>query len=412
VPRGLVVLFALLEALFVVGLGLFVPFVFGILAWVSLPGFTTTPLELWHVSVQVWALGHGVPLDVSLDASSAVLTGELASFSLSLAPFLFAIVTALLGRRAGRRLTESADASLIVGLLVAFVAVLAALALLSGRTSTVDFDVASGTVRILAPFVAGLIAGWKPWQGNRISRNPLGSVLDRWRDVIDVAGRIAGSTIAGVVAIATVVLAVLVVLGYATVVSLYESLHTGILGGFVLTAAQMAFIPVAVVWMVSWIAGPGFAIGSGAVVSPFATTVGAVPAIPLLGIIPESTVVGGWVTIIPGLFALIAAVRFSSRVDTQDRVFNPASAADMGRVALTAAAGALAVGLAVIVVGSYASGSAGAGRFTLVGIDPVLVALVLAGGVFVGSLIGLIAGKIVGDSSENREVRNPPTVPR
>ncbi len=411
-PRGLVALFALLEALFVVGLGLFVPLVFGIFAWISLPGFTTTPLEVWHLAVQVWALGHGVPLEVSLGASSALLTGELASFSLSLAPFLFAIVTALLGHRAGRRLTESSDARIIVGLLTVFVAILSALALVSGRTSAVDYDVAAGTVRVVIPFLVGLVVGWKPWLDGNMSRSLLGLVLDRWRDVIEVAGRIAGSTIAGVVSIAGAILAVLVVLGYATVVSLYESLHTGILGGFVLTAAQMAFIPVAVVWMVSWIAGPGFALGAGAVVSPFATTVGAVPAVPILGIIPQSTVVGGWVTIIPGLIALVAAVRFSGRVLSRDRVFNPASPADMGRVAITAAAAAAIVGLVTIVVGSYAAGSAGAGRFAVVGIDPLLVALVLAGGVALGSAVGLIVGKIIGDSSSNREVRHPPTAPR
>jgi hypothetical protein len=229
---------------------------------------------------------------------------------------------------------------------------------------------------------------------------------------MSVAARIAGFTLAGVVAIAGATLAVLVVTGYATVVSLYESLHTGILGGFVLTAAQMAFVPVAVVWMVSWIAGPGFAIGSGAVVSPFATTAGAVPAIPLLGIIPESTVVGGWVTVIPGLIALIAAARFSPWIGSHGRVFNPGRAADMGRLAITAAVAAAIVGLTTVVVGSYASGSAGGGRFALVGIDPVLVALVLAGGVLAGSFVGLFAGKIVGDSTVKRADGNAPTPSR
>ncbi len=395
-----------------VAIGLLGPFLFGILAWVSLSGFTTTPLGLWQLSVQVWALGHGVPLDVSLGGSSAILTGELASFSLSLAPFLFAIITAVLGRRAGRRLPESSEATFIIGVLVAGVAGFAALALVSARTETVDFDVVAGALRVVAPFVLGLVMGWRPWLDGRTSRNSVVFVLDRWRDEIGVASRIAGFTIAGVVAIAGATLAVLVLTGYATMVSLYESLHTGILGGFVLTAAQMAFIPVAVVWMVSWIVGPGFAIGSGAVLSPFATTVGAVPAIPLLGIIPESTVVGGWVTIIPGLIALIAAVRFSGWVSSRDRVFNPGSLADMGRLAFTAAAAAAIVGLTTAVVGSYASGSAGGGRFALVGIDPVFVALVLAGGVLAGSFIGLFAGKIVGDSAVKRNDGNAPTPSR
>lgn len=401
-PRGLVALFALLEAFLVVAIGLLVPFVFGILAWTSLSGFTTTPLEVWQLSVQVWALGHGVPLQVSLDGTSAVLTGVLATFSLSLAPFLFAIVTVLLGRRAARRLPESDDAVFMIGSLVAGVAGFAALALLSGRTESVDFDVVAGAARVVAPFVVGLVIGWRPWEQDRNVDSPVARFLEQWHDVIIVAGRIAGSTLAGVVAIASVVLAALVVVGYATMVSLYESLHTGILGGVVITAAQMAFVPVAVVWMVSWIIGPGFALGSGAVVSPFAVTVGAVPAIPLVGIIPDSAAVGGWVTLIPGLIALIAATRFSSWLSTRDQFAGPGIAADMGRVAMTASAAAVIVGLATLVVGSYASGSAGAGRFAEVGIDAPLVALVLAGGVLMGSMLGLTVGTIARNSSVNR----------
>jgi hypothetical protein len=412
VPRGLVALFALLEAFLVVAIGLVVPFVFGILAWMSLPGFTTTPLGLWQLSVQVWALGHGVPLQVSLDGSSAVLTGELATFSLSLAPFLFAVITLLLGRRAARRLPSSGDATFMIGALVVCIAGFAALALSLGRTAAVDFDVVEGALRVVAPFVVGLVLGWRPWEHGRTPGNAIARFLDEWRDVMGVAGRIAGSALAGVVTIAAMALAVLVFTGYATVVSLYESLHTGILGGFVVTAAQMAFVPVAVVWMVSWIAGPGFALGSGAVVSPFATTVGAVPAIPLVGIIPDSPAIGGWVTALPGLIALVAAARFSPWVASRDRVFNPGSAADLGRVALTAVVAAAIVGLVAAVVGSYAAGAAGGGRFAQVGIDPALVALVLAGGVLAGSLVGLLAGKIIGDSLANREVPHPPTASR
>jgi len=283
---------------------------------------------------------------------------------------------------------------------------------LTGRTEAVDFDVAGGALRVVAPFVAGLVIGWRPWLQDRTLGNAVALFLDEWRDVISVAGRIAGATLAGVVAIAAATLAVLVVAGYATVVSLYESLHTGILGGFVLTAAQMAFVPVAVVWMVSWIAGPGFALGSGAVVSPFAVTVGAVPAIPLVGIIPESAAIGGWVTVLPGLVALVTAARFSSWVESRDGVFNPGSTADLGRVVMTSVTAAAIVGLVTLVVGSYAAGAAGGGRFAQVGIDPALLALVLSGGVLAGSLVGLVVGKIVGDATADREYRLPPTSPR
>jgi len=402
VPRGLVVLFTLLEALFTVGLGIFLPFVFGVLGWASLAGVNSTPAAIWQLAVQAWALGHGVPLHVSLGDSSAVLVSDMAIFDLTLSPFAFALLTALLGRRAGRRLAGSEDATAVVGLLVLFTGALAALALLSGQTSLVQLDAASGTARVLAPFVAGLVIGWRPWEDDRSSRAVIPEIPGAWRDIIDTALRIAGATLAGLVVLASFSLTALLLLGFSTEIALYESLHTGILGGLVVTAAQLALIPVALVWMISWIAGPGFTLGTGAIVSPFVTTVGAVPAIPLLGAIPDSTTIGSWVTALPAIVAFIAAARFASDLRSRGHIFNPGDLADLGRVAVTAALAAVVIGVATILVGSYATGSAGPGRFAHLGVEPITTGLILAGGVFTGSLAGLFLGKLVRDSQTMR----------
>ena len=401
-PRGLVVLFTLLEALFVVGLGIFLPFVFGVVGWASLSGVNSTPVEIWQLAVQAWALGHGVPLHVSLGDSSAVLANDLATFDLTLAPFAFAALTALLGRRAGRRLAGSDDATLVVGLLIFFMGSLVVLALLSGQSALVQLDVASGTARVLAPFVAGLFVGWRPWEDDRSSRALIPEIPSAWRDVINTALRIAGATLAGLVVIASFALLALLFLGFSTEISLYESLHTGILGGLVITVAQLALIPVALAWTISWIAGPGFILGTGAIVSPFVSTVGALPAIPLLGAIPESHTMGEWVTALPAICAFIAGIRFAADLRSRGHIFNPGDIADIGRVAVTAALAAVAIALTTVAVGSYATGSAGPGRFAQVGIDPIAVGLVLAGGVFAGAISGLFLGKLVRDSKAMR----------
>jgi hypothetical protein len=220
--------------------------------------------------------------------------------------------------------------------------------------------------------------------------------------VIDTALRIAGATLAGLVVLASFALVALLLLGFSTEIALYESLHTGILGGLVITVAQLAVIPVALVWMISWIAGPGFTLGTGAIVSPFVTTVGAVPAIPLLGAIPDSTTIGSWVTALPAIVAFIAAARFASDLRSRGHFFNPGDIADIGRVAVTAALAAVTLGVATILVGSYATGSAGPGRFAHIGIEPNTTGLVLTGGVFAGSLAGLFLGKLVRDSKAMR----------
>jgi hypothetical protein len=223
-----------------------------------------------------------------------------------------------------------------------------------------------------------------------------------WRDVIDTALRIAGATLAGLVAIASFALLALLFLGFSTEISLYESLHTGILGGLVITVAQLALIPVALAWTISWIAGPGFILGTGAVVSPFAITVGAVPAIPLLGAIPETNTIGEWVTVLPAILAFIAAMRFAADLRSRGQFFNLGDITDLGRVAVTAALAALAIALTTLLIGSYATGSAGPGRFAQVGINPIAVGLVLAGGVFAGALAGLFLGKLVRESKAMR----------
>jgi hypothetical protein len=402
VPRGLVVLFALLQASFVVGLGIFIPFVFGIIGWASLTGVNSTPVAIWQLAVQAWALGHGVPLHISLGDASAVLVDDLATFDLTLAPFAFAILTALLGRRAGRRLAGSDDATLVVGLLVVFTGVIIVLALLSGQSPLVQLDVVPGFIRVLAPFVLGLVIGWKPWEDDRSHRALIPEIPSAWRDVVDTGLRVTSATLAGLVAIASIVIVVLIFLGFSTEIALYESLHTGIFGGLVITVAQLALIPVALVWMMSWIAGPGFTLGIGAIVSPFATTVGAVPAIPLLGAIPETSDSSEWVTVIPAIIAFIAATRYASNLRSRGQIFNPGDLADLGRVVATAAVAAVAIALTTVLVGSYATGSAGPGRFVQVGIDPIAVGLVLAGGVFAGSLAGLFVGKLVRDSKAMR----------
>jgi hypothetical protein len=63
----------------------------------------------------------------------------------------------------------------------------------------------------------------------------------------------------------------------------WESFTGGQLG---VTVLSVAYLPNALVAGLSWIAGPGFAVG-GVAVSPFGTTAGSLPAVPLLAALPE-----------------------------------------------------------------------------------------------------------------------------
>jgi hypothetical protein len=131
------------------------------------------------------------------------------------------------------------------------------------RASRPGVDAASRIVR-------AWVLGWRPQ-----TRATVAAVL-----------RGGSSAAAAIVAIASVVVAVLVVTSYAQIIELYEGLQAGALGGFALTLAQIAILPNLVIWAMSWLVGPGFAIGTGSAVSPIATTLGPIPAVPVLGALP------------------------------------------------------------------------------------------------------------------------------
>ena len=74
----------------------------------------------------------------------------------------------------------------------------------------------------------------------------------------------------------------------------------GPIGGVALLVLGVALVPNAVIWGTSYLVGTGFAVGVGTAVGPFSTTLGAVPAFPLLAALP-----GGAPPLAGGLAALV-----------------------------------------------------------------------------------------------------------
>lgn len=378
-PRGLVVLFAFLEALFVVAMGLLAPLLTALVGWASAGAAGGTPVTIWHLAVDAWALGHGVPLSIALGDGSPFLAGSDASFTLSIAPFGIALLTFVLGRRVGRRVAESDDATVVVGSVIAFVAALAALILASAQGSGVAFDVATGTARIVAIVASGVVVGWAPWEQPGGPSFGLSRVAPRWREPLVDAGRVAGGAVLLLVIVASVIGAVAVAASFPAEIELAESLHAGAGGGFVFTMAEIASTPLFLAWIVAWLAGPGFALGLGSLVSPFAATVGALPALPVLGAIPQNGPTLWWVVLVPVLAGGAAATRLAV---PRDSLLVTASTG-MGAGVVTA--------LGTLIVGSLASGSGGPGRFAQVGIDVGATALALGAEIAAGALVVLVA---------------------
>ena len=91
-----------------------------------------------------------------------------------------------------------------------------------------------------------------------------------------------------------------VIVSWSQIRGIHELLlPTSMVDSIMIVVAQLLFIPNAIVWALSWLAGPGFFMGSDALHSPASAPTMPIPAIPLFGATPVSAP-GNWV-----VFALI-----------------------------------------------------------------------------------------------------------
>ncbi len=168
---------------------------------------------------------------------------------------------------------------------------------------------------------------------------------------------------------------------FGRVSDLAGSLHVGAAGGLALLLLGLLCVPTAVVWAAAYAVGPGFAVGVGTAVAPSGVLLGPVPALPLLGALPDTGHAPGASMValsVPPLAGLAVGWLAARR-----------PAPTPGRTAVEAlASGALAgVGLGVLVL--LSSGSIGAARMTELGPDALRVAVATA--VEVGAVAALVA---------------------
>lgn len=312
----------------------------------------------------VWLAGHHAGVTVG-------------SATITLLPLLLlgiALVLLVLAGRWAVRITSTTTwpdtALLVVGgaATYALVGMLVAQAssLAGAEVPPVTAAVACGLVALLG-LGAGALAG-----------GPLGAALlgrlPTWaRDSLVAAGAAAGALAVAV----GVVAAIAVVLRWSSITSLTHQLAPG--GGDALGVLllSLAYLPNLLVWVLAYVAGPGFAIGGGTGVDPFSQSGGLLPVVPLLGAVPEQAPAAG-----PLLLLLPVAAGAVAALVLRHRRSLPLREEAIGLVG-----GAVLVALGAALLAALAGGALGDGRLEQLGPPALATGLALGGLVAAGALL-------------------------
>jgi hypothetical protein len=384
--RMLSALFSALEAVIVVAVGLAIPLVPLTILWGAQYGFAPNWTGFWRLAADAWLLGHGADIHVTLDAAAVQasgLAGAATPFALTIAALGFALLTVLLARRAGRRIAETDHRLLGEIVAIAVVGLLSFAISISAINPAARPSIVQGTILPTLAFVLGLV----------LARSDALPAWTRWsedaRAIVGTALRGGAAAAAAVLTAAALAVVALLLANYAQIITLYENLHSGALGGLALTIAQIMFLPNLVIWAACWLIGPGFSIGAGSTVSPLSTTLGPIPSVPVFGALPQGDLTFAFVgLLVPVLAGFLVGALLSGPLAARIR------SAGRGTWILGAGLGTGVVGGAILGLLAWASaGAIGPGRLQQAGPDPLLVGLLAALELGISTVLGMVASR-------------------
>jgi hypothetical protein len=154
----------------------------------------------------------------------------------------------------------------------------------------------------------------------------------------------------------------------------------GGLAGLPVAIVGVLMVPNAAINSMAYLVGPGFAVGSGTIISPLSHSAGVLPAFPLLGALPQEHGANLLVIVLMASTAVVAAAT-ACRIALRGASLILASATLLASAAL---AGVIAAVLCVL-----ASGPVGQGRLRVVGASSWKVGLSLTAEIAVLGLVFL-----------------------
>ena len=354
-------------------LGLFLIWVVGLVGWFAANGGSTgTTRSVLRVGADAWLLAHGAHLEVTTPHGLVTVTASPLGLTL-----LCLFLVFRLGRWAGR----SSMPEDLVGVGLATV-------VLAGTYGVVAFVTAfvagaPGAEPGLALSLLGgvLVGGIGGGLGLVVGAGHLGHV----RRLVPVpALSVAYAAVAAVLLVAAAgafLTAVSLAVHGSAAAEVVEQLDLDLLGGGLSLLLLVLISPNVALLGGAYLVGPGFALGTGTVVSPAEVDLGPVPALPVLAAIPGDGPAPGWVSVlltVPALVAVVAAVLAGRALPTtswRDGALRGLGGGIGGAVLLTLAT-------------SWAGGAIGSGRMAELGAPVGALLLWSTGSLGLGGLVG------------------------
>ncbi|GAA0596351.1 hypothetical protein HPO96_30335 [Kribbella sandramycini] len=198
----------------------------------------------------------------------------------------------------------------------------------------------------------------------------------------------AAAAVLTVLAVASVLYGVLLAIHFSRATGMLELLGAGVIGSVVLFAICLMLVPNVILYVVAFLAGPGFQLGVGTTIAPTGVDVGNLPALPLLAAVPADGATPTYLLVLTALVPLGAGAVAGLIVVRRGRAEQHTDALGWDAFALRGGIAALVAGVAFFVLMALSGGAAGPGRMAEVGVPAALPAAgVLTAGMAIGAAI-------------------------
>ncbi|MFW5469249.1 DUF6350 family protein [Knoellia sp. CPCC 206435] len=200
----------------------------------------------------------------------------------------------------------------------------------------------------------------------------------------EVVRRASGPAVRGLavlLGLGALAVAAAVVLRWSAVSDLQSEVGAGLLGGLLLTGAQLASLPNLALWVLSLVAGPGFAVVEGAHTSLAGSASGLMPLVPVFGAMPSPGDFP-WAVRLLVLVPVLVGVHVGRRALT--------TVARLSSLRAKASVAVVACVMVAVVVGlldGLGGGSLGAYRLSDIGAPALWLTLTLGLELVVGALL-------------------------